>query len=277
MIKDFDKLIDKIYEVDGLMLVLARHRENTPAEVVESLRSRIRQILEMTDSGQLQTAPFIPPLYISDDNDKDSETDDPDEDNAEECESEESHSTAESATQVDDAVEPAICLEESDIDNTSDIVEIDSIQEAVSVTTEHPEILIAADDVKLEKSEDKTDNNDIARYTDDEDSPDNYNGETATGSTDDNTEGSSDTPANPVPTGSISRIFTINDKFRFKRELFGNSDAQYVETMDVLSAMSSLDEAEEYLYEDLNWDPENEDVIAFTDIITNYFNNSHGR
>lgn len=69
----------------------------------------------------------------------------------------------------------------------------------------------------------------------------------------------------------VSSVFNLNDKFRFRRELFGNSDAQYVECLDLLSAMSSLDEAKDYLYEDLNWDPNNDDVKAFVELLTNYY------
>ncbi|MDE6402523.1 MAG: hypothetical protein K2K86_01800, partial [Muribaculaceae bacterium] len=69
----------------------------------------------------------------------------------------------------------------------------------------------------------------------------------------------------------VSSVFNLNDKFRFRRELFGNSDAQYVECLDLLSAMSSIDEAKDYLYEDLNWDPDNEDVKAFVELLTNYY------
>ncbi|MDE6086310.1 MAG: hypothetical protein K2G40_07935 [Muribaculaceae bacterium] len=69
----------------------------------------------------------------------------------------------------------------------------------------------------------------------------------------------------------VSSVFNLNDKFRFRRELFGNSDAQYVECLDLLSAMTSIDEAQEYLYDDLQWDPDNEDVKAFIELLSNYY------
>ena len=74
-----------------------------------------------------------------------------------------------------------------------------------------------------------------------------------------------------APRRPVSSVFNLNDKFRFRRELFGNSDAQYVECLDILSAMKSLDEAKEYLYEDLKWDAENEDVKAFVELLSNYY------
>lgn len=69
----------------------------------------------------------------------------------------------------------------------------------------------------------------------------------------------------------VSSVFNLNDKFRFRRELFGNSDAQYVECLDLLSAMTSIEEAKEYLYDDLQWDAENEDVKAFIELLNNYY------
>lgn len=70
----------------------------------------------------------------------------------------------------------------------------------------------------------------------------------------------------------IKTAFNLNDKFRFRRELFGNSDASYVECLDMLQAMNSIGEAREYLVEDLKWDPNNEDVKAFIELLEKYYN-----
>lgn len=69
----------------------------------------------------------------------------------------------------------------------------------------------------------------------------------------------------------VSAIFNLNDKFRFRRELFGNSEIAYTEALNMLSAMNSLDEAKEYLFDDLNWDSNNEDVQAFVELLENYY------
>lgn len=66
-------------------------------------------------------------------------------------------------------------------------------------------------------------------------------------------------------------VFTINDKFRFRRELFSNSEADFVETLNVLGAMSSFEEAEDYLYNDLCWDSSSDEVAEFMTIIKDYF------
>ena len=73
-------------------------------------------------------------------------------------------------------------------------------------------------------------------------------------------------------TPDLRRAFTLNDKFLFRRELFGDSDAEFADTLDLLGAMGSLDEAREYLIQDLQWDEENPVVADFLAIVTNHFN-----
>ncbi|MBQ7042337.1 MAG: hypothetical protein IJN66_06480 [Muribaculaceae bacterium] len=69
----------------------------------------------------------------------------------------------------------------------------------------------------------------------------------------------------------LKHAFTINDKYRFRRELFGNSDTEFIDMINLVSAMTSLTEAEEYFYGDLEWDQENEEVRDFMNIIALYF------
>lgn len=69
----------------------------------------------------------------------------------------------------------------------------------------------------------------------------------------------------------IFKAFTVNDKFRFRRELFRNSQAEFEETLEVIAGMSSMDEAKEYFYEDLCWDPSSEDVKDFMEILDKHF------
>lgn len=69
----------------------------------------------------------------------------------------------------------------------------------------------------------------------------------------------------------LTSAFTLNDKFRFRRELFRNSPDEMNEAIQALSQMSTLEEAEEYIYDDLCLDPDNEDVKAFMEIIGKHF------
>lgn len=65
--------------------------------------------------------------------------------------------------------------------------------------------------------------------------------------------------------------FTLNDRFRFRRELFSNSDAEYSSAMDLIASMDSYEEAEEYFLDELGWSLENPEVKDFMDIIQKYF------
>ncbi|MDE5744773.1 MAG: hypothetical protein K2H84_03820 [Paramuribaculum sp.] len=65
--------------------------------------------------------------------------------------------------------------------------------------------------------------------------------------------------------------FTLNDKFRFRRALFDNNDEEFAGTLSIISGMKSMDEVEDYLYNDLCLEPENEDVKAFVEIIAVQF------
>lgn len=65
--------------------------------------------------------------------------------------------------------------------------------------------------------------------------------------------------------------FCLNDRFRFKRELFGNSDAEFSSAMNMIAAMDNYDEAEEYFIGELEWDVENPEVVDFMEIIKGYF------
>ena len=69
----------------------------------------------------------------------------------------------------------------------------------------------------------------------------------------------------------ISKAFTLNDRFRFCRELFRNSNEEFRETIEVIGTMSDMDEAEEYFYNDLCWDPEKEEVKEFMAIVAKHF------
>ena len=66
---------------------------------------------------------------------------------------------------------------------------------------------------------------------------------------------------------------TLNDRYRFRRELFGNSDAEMAELLSLIEAMQSADEVKEYLSEDLGWDLEDPNVGDFVDACCLRFSN----
>ncbi len=77
--------------------------------------------------------------------------------------------------------------------------------------------------------------------------------------------------AQTVRNDTVAVELTINDKFRFRRELFANSDVDLAEALQVASQMSSAEELEDYFFNDLCFDPENEVVKDFMRIMTSRF------
>lgn len=71
--------------------------------------------------------------------------------------------------------------------------------------------------------------------------------------------------------GDLSHLFSLNDKFRFRRQLFGDSQEQMEETLRILGDMNTPEEAFEYLADDLCLDPDDPDVRDFLSIIAKHF------
>lgn len=69
----------------------------------------------------------------------------------------------------------------------------------------------------------------------------------------------------------LRKALSLNDRFRFRRELFGNSDIRMNETLALIDAMHSYDEAEDYILNDLNWDLDNPEVAEFMKIVQKHF------
>ncbi len=70
---------------------------------------------------------------------------------------------------------------------------------------------------------------------------------------------------------NLSKAFSLNDHFRYRRELFGNSEMEMRNAINMVEAMHSFAEAEEYFYGDLEWDAESPEVADFMVIIRNHF------
>lgn len=66
-------------------------------------------------------------------------------------------------------------------------------------------------------------------------------------------------------------VFSINDRFRFKRELFGNSDADFNNTLALVASMEDYEEAEDYFAGELQWDKSRAEVADFLEILKKYF------
>ena len=69
----------------------------------------------------------------------------------------------------------------------------------------------------------------------------------------------------------IRKAFSVNDRFRFQRELFAGSANAMNTAIEHIEIMRSYGNAELYFYSQLNWDRENEVVKDFMEIVRNHF------
>lgn len=69
----------------------------------------------------------------------------------------------------------------------------------------------------------------------------------------------------------IRKAFSLNDRFRFQRELFAGSARAMNTAIEQIEMMNSYGNAELYFYSQLNWDRESEAVQDFMAIVRNHF------
>ena len=66
-------------------------------------------------------------------------------------------------------------------------------------------------------------------------------------------------------------VFCLNDRFRFRRALFGGSDAEFNAVLDRVASMSGMEEVEDYIYGTLGLEPDSDDTADFMETVRTYF------
>ncbi len=69
----------------------------------------------------------------------------------------------------------------------------------------------------------------------------------------------------------IRKAFSLNDRFRFQRELFAGSASAMNTAIEHIEVMTSYGNAELYFFSQLHWDRDNQDVQDFMEIVRNHF------
>lgn len=69
------------------------------------------------------------------------------------------------------------------------------------------------------------------------------------------------------PISDLKKALGINDRFFFQRELFGNNADLMTQTLDQLNDMNGINDAQGFLLANFNWDPENEAVLRFMELV----------
>lgn len=70
----------------------------------------------------------------------------------------------------------------------------------------------------------------------------------------------------------LKKAFSLNDRFRYIREIFNNDAEYFDETIKNLEMLSNLDDVYDYLLGDIGLNHEDETVKDFLEIIYNHFN-----
>lgn len=66
----------------------------------------------------------------------------------------------------------------------------------------------------------------------------------------------------------VLKAFTLNDRFRFTRELFKGNEGDFSDTLRLLADMDTYAEAEDYLFNDMMWDAAEPGVADFMAILS---------
>lgn len=69
----------------------------------------------------------------------------------------------------------------------------------------------------------------------------------------------------------LRKALSLNDRFRFRRELFGNSDINMNDTLNLIDTMNDYNEACEYLMQDLGWSIDEPVVQEFLKLVELHF------
>ena len=74
------------------------------------------------------------------------------------------------------------------------------------------------------------------------------------------------------PAADLRRSISLNDSFRFSRELFNGDNEQMNRVIEQISEMSSLETAVAFLGSKVDVNEENEAMADFMEILKKYFN-----
>lgn len=79
-------------------------------------------------------------------------------------------------------------------------------------------------------------------------------------------------PAEKAATLSdFRKAFSLNDRFRFRRELFGGDEDRMNKTISELNELHSYEDSVSFLHDRLQWNPEDEVVADFLKFIEKRF------
>ena len=229
------KLLSQTYEIEGLLLVVDKHGADTPDMVFDMIRDKASQLHNMVQLLEKPAAPAVQPIPEP--------TPEPEPDDSLPADDYDKEDT----WQHDNGEEFKEILGGF---NYEEPVHTPIHQDAAESATEEAPAAIDDDEeeqppvfIKMKQNEDGEEQDEVRI----------------------------DEQLQRNLSKDLRKAFTLNDHFRFRRELFANSEAELNDTLNLIETMQSYDEAEEYFYNDMGWDAENEDVAEFMAIIKKHF------
>ncbi len=235
---DIRKMIAEAYELEGLLLLADNRGADTPEYVFTAIGEKLDRLQMLLG----------------------------------EREGDEGEETQEDACMVENDVADA-GSEEPEPEPEEDVAEVTAEQVADGEydNEQEPMVELVLDDEPTAEPDAETPN--VADETEDVEAEDNIEEETEANekASDDSEPLRLDEKLQRSRSKDLKSAFSLNDTFRFRRELFGNSAAEMTDALHMVEAMHSFDEAEDYFYGDLGWDRESDDVKEFMAIIKNHF------
>lgn len=249
---DIRKMIAEAYELEGLLLLADNRGADTPEYVFTAIGEKLDRLQMLLGER---------------------EGDEGEETQEDACMVENDVADAGSEEPVVDAPES----EESEPEPEEDVAEVTAEQVADGEydNEQEPMVELVLDDEPTAEptAEPDAETPNVADETEDVEAEDNIEEETEANekASDDSGPLRLDEKLQRSRSKDLKSAFSLNDTFRFRRELFGNSAAEMTDALHMVEAMHSFDEAEDYFYGDLGWDRESDDVKEFMAIIKNHF------
>ncbi len=235
---DIRKMIAEAYELEGLLLLADNRGADTPEYVFTAIGEKLDRLQMLLG----------------------------------EREGDDGEETQEDTCMVENDVADA-GSEEPEPEPEEDVAEVTAEQVADGEydNEQEPMVELVLDDEPTAEPDAETPN--VADETEDVEAEDNIEEETEANekASDDSEPLRLDEKLQRSRSKDLKSAFSLNDTFRFRRELFGNSAAEMTDALHMVEAMHSFDEAEDYFYGDLGWDRESDDVKEFMAIIKNHF------
>ena len=299
-----EKMLSHVYEIEGLMLVTRRlGEENTPDVITNKIKRKVRELADMCGVELTPAQPVQetvqpaaepaqpvkepePPVHLPDEDYDADET--WQHDNGEEFKEVFTLDYKEPEHQDVEPAQVPVEDREPDDDITVEFIEApDEATPVVAPSTPQPPVF----HIPEEPNDEPVPEPDPDLLPEAEDEPD-ISVEFIEAEDDTVPEPEEEMPVPPVPTEfpepeeeplrvdqklqrhlsrDIRKAFSVNDRFRFQRELFAGSASAMNTAIEHIEMMNSYGNAELYFYSQLHWDRENEVVKDFMAIVRNHF------